>query len=109
MHHERATELLLAAADEDLGASPLTLAEVLVGPARHARLTEAQDLIGELDIVTVPLADDAPRALAALRASTGLRLPDCCVLLAAEARQAAVATFDDRLRAAASDLGLRVR
>ena len=41
-HHERATRLLLDAADESLGASLLTLAEVLVGPARVGKLDEAQ-------------------------------------------------------------------
>lgn len=109
VHHERATELLLAAAGEVLGASPLTLAEVLVGPARVGRLSSAQDVMSELDIITVPLADDAPGRLAALRVSTRLRLPDCCVLLAAESAAAEVATFDDRLAAAAAGLGLTVR
>ena len=109
VHHQRATELLLAAADDELGASPLTLAEVLFGPARHGRLAQAQNVVRELDIVTVRLAEDAPGALAALRASSRLRLPDCCVLLAARSTAAAIATFDDRLRAAAASLGLTVR
>ncbi len=37
-----------------------------------------------------------------LRTETGLCLPDCCVLLAAEQLKAAVATFDERLRRSAS-------
>jgi len=109
-HHARATQLLTDAADEPLGASPLTLAEVLVGPARTGKLDAARTAIRELEIASIALADDAPAGLAELRASTRLRLPDCCVLLAAgTAGGAEVATFDDRLAAAAVDLGLRVR
>jgi predicted nucleic acid-binding protein len=108
-HHERATQLLVDAADESLGASPLTLAEVLVGPARTGKLDAAQVAIRDLDIASIALTDDAPARLATLRASTRLRLPDCCVLLAAETAGAQVATFDDRLASSAADLGLTVR
>lgn len=105
-HHERATELLLAAVDEQLAASPLTLAEVLVGPARAGRMTAAQAAIDDLQIQAVPFDNDAPGRLATLRAQTKLRLPDCCVLLAADITRAAVATFDLRLADAATQLGL---
>jgi predicted nucleic acid-binding protein len=108
-HHARATELFTAAADEILGVSPMTLAEVLVGPTRTGTLPAAQNAISALDIISVPLADDAPGRLAALRVSTRLRLPDCCVLLAAQSARGALATFDDRLAAAAALLGLTVR
>jgi hypothetical protein len=40
----------------------------------------------ELDVTSARLLDDAPARLAALRAGTGLKLPDCCVLLAAKQR-----------------------
>lgn len=108
-HHDRATQLLLDAADESLGASPLTLAEVLVGPARVEKLDLAQSALRELDVATVPLDEDAPARLATLRASTRLRLPDCCVLLAAESAKAAIATFNDRLATSATDLGIALR
>jgi hypothetical protein len=50
-------------------------------------------------------ADAAPR-LASLRAETHLTLPNCCVLLAAQAAGAGlVLTFDDRLTREASRLG----
>jgi predicted nucleic acid-binding protein len=49
-----------------------------------------------------------PVRLALLRAETGLKLPDCCVLLAAEQSGAAVATFDDRLAGAVTRRGLRL-
>jgi predicted nucleic acid-binding protein len=104
-HHHRATTLLLDLADEPLAASPLTLAEVLVGPARSGQLDRASAALRQLDVIQVELDQDAPTRLAVLRAGTGLRLPDCCVLLAAEQVQGTVATFDERLAAAARERG----
>lgn len=104
-HHDRAQQLLLDAADEDLAASPVTLAEVLVAPARAGQLDRATAALGVLGVRSVPLDADAHVRLAALRAGTGLKLPDCCVLLAAEQRRATMATFDDRLAAAGRDHG----
>jgi predicted nucleic acid-binding protein len=104
--HSQAAERLLAAADRPLACSPITLAEVLVGPARLGRLDEARAAIATLAVAQVPLAPDAAFRLAALRARTSLKLPDCCVLLAAETVAAAsVLTFDDRLSREAERLG----
>lgn len=55
------------------------------------------------------VGEGAPARLAVLRAGTRLKLPDCCVLLAAEQSHGAVATFDDRLANAAGDRGCIVR
>lgn len=104
--HDRAVEALLDVAEQPLGSSPLTLAEVLVGPARHGRLDAARAAIAKLGVTALPPGDDAPARLARLRADSGLRLPDCCVLLAAEDADAhAVLTFDDGLARAARRLG----
>lgn len=108
-HHERGTQLLIGAIDESLAASPLTLAEVLVSPARNGTLAAAQHALDDLSIRTVPLEHDAPARLAMLRARSRLRLPDCCVLLAAETIHASVATFDQHLADAAAELGIAVR
>lgn len=108
-HHDRATALLVAAEREALAASPITLGEVLVGPARAGILDRATAAMDLLAISSVPLPADAPTRLALLRAGIGLKLPDCCVLLAAETSRAAVATFDDRLGTAATQLGFEVR
>lgn len=108
-HHDRATQLLASVADEEFRISPLTLAEVLVGPARTHQLRAAQAALRALDLSTIPLIEDAPVRLATLRATTRLRLPDCCVLLAAETSGGAVATFDNQLAAATAELGLSVR
>jgi predicted nucleic acid-binding protein len=108
-HHDRATSLLVDLADEPLAASPITIAEVLVGPVRAGRLDRATAALRQLEVATVDLGVDAPTRLAVLRAGTRLRLPDCCVLQAAEQAQAAIATFDDRLAAAARERGVDVR
>ena len=104
-HHERATELLIKTADEMLGASPLTIAEVLVGPARAGTIDAAQAALAALAVTTVPLTTEAPARLAVLRATSRLRLPDCCVLLAAETANADIATLDDKLARAATQIG----
>lgn len=109
-HHEAATRLLLDAVELELVASPITVAEVLVGPARTDRLSEAQGLLDALGVREVALGADAALRLALLRAQTGLKLPGCCVLLAAhDAPAQAVATFDERLATVARGIGLRVR
>ncbi len=108
-HHERASALLLGEADSAFGASPITLAEVLVGPARAGQLERATTALHQLDLITIPLGEDAPARLAGLRAGTGLKLPDCCVILAAEQVRGSVATFDDRLAAASRQRGFPVR
>lgn len=108
-HHDRATELLLGVAGEALGASPLSLAEVLVGPARAGRLDRAVSALDQLQVISVNLDHHAPTRLAGLRAGTSLKLPDCCVLLAAQQVHGVVATFDDALAAAARRSGLGVR
>jgi predicted DNA-binding protein (UPF0278 family) len=47
-----------------------------------------------------------PSRLAQLRADTGCKLPDCCVLLAAEECDGTVASFDVGLTSAAAAMNL---
>jgi predicted nucleic acid-binding protein len=97
VHHDAATAQLLDAADQQFGASSITLAEVLVAPARAGRLADAQAALRALGVTELTLRGDAAERLATLRAESELKLPDCCVLLAAEDTGATVLTFDDRL------------
>ena len=104
--HAQAVTVLLDAAEQPLAASPLTIAEVLVGPARQDRLDAAVAALGQLELQEIPFGADAAARLAVLRASTNLKLPDCCVLLAAQDGHAeAILTFDDRLGQEAERLG----
>ena len=107
-HHEAAETLLAGALDDALGANPLTLAEVLVVPARTGQLNTVLSILRDVDIQALPFPADTPVRLAGLRASTGLKMPDCCVLLSAEEAGARVATFDTRLARAAQALNLPV-
>jgi predicted nucleic acid-binding protein len=108
--HDTAVERLLEHAGQPLGCSPITLAEVLVGPARSGRLDAARQAIGELGVMEVAFPPDAAPRLATMRADTSLKLPDCCVLLAAqEAHANGVLTLDDRLGREAARLGFAAR
>ena len=86
--------------------STITLAEVLVDPTRSGTLRAAKTALSALGVEELPLPQGAAEQLAALRAETGLKLPDCCVLLAAEEAKGGVLTFDERLARAAAERGL---
>jgi predicted nucleic acid-binding protein len=107
-HHGAAETLLTRAIDDDLAANPLTLAEVLVVPAREGRMDLVLAALHDLEVEALSFPADTAVRLAQLRASSGLRMPDCCVLLAAEDAGARVASFDGRLAQAAQDRDLLV-
>jgi predicted nucleic acid-binding protein len=104
--HHKAEAMLAREIDDEFAANPLTLAEVLVGPARTGRLDAARSALRELEIAEQSFPADTAVRLARLRADTGLRMPDCCVLLAAQDTAARVAAFDERLIRGAEELGL---
>lgn len=106
-HHERAASLLAEHVDEQLAVNVLSLAEVFVGAVRRRRAMVVEDIVEDLAIRSVAIPADAALRLAELRASTGLPMPDCCVLLAAVDEDAAVATFDRRLATAVVRAGRR--
>jgi predicted nucleic acid-binding protein len=62
---------------------------------------DAVSILELLGIHTIPFPADASQRLARLRATTSLKMPDCCVLLAAEQVRGSLATFDGELRQAA--------
>jgi predicted nucleic acid-binding protein len=105
-HHERARRLLVDTGVESLGASTISLAETLVAPARAGRLAEANQALERLGVTELHVGRAGPSRLAQLRAETGCKLPDCCVLLAAQECDGTVASFDGGLTSAAADLNL---
>jgi predicted nucleic acid-binding protein len=87
---------------------PVTLAEVLVGPARLGDADGAHARLAALGFrVDLPDAGQ-PVRLAVLRVQTRLKLPDCCVLDVALVHQAQLATFDARLAEVARNRGVAV-
>lgn len=109
-HHAAAVAQFVDAARGRVGIAihPITLAEALVGAARAGDHPAHARRIGDLGVVTTELDVEAPLRLAHLRASTQLRLPDCCVLDVALQTGASLLSFDDRLRAAARILSVHV-
>ena len=108
-HHEAAVRLIAGVGRTTRSASVVSVAEMLVSYTAAGRLADGEETLRRLGIVEVPLASDAAPRLAALRVSTRLKLPDCCVLLAAQDAGAdTIATFDERLADAARAHGLRV-
>jgi predicted nucleic acid-binding protein len=105
-HHDAAQALLEAALEDEIGVNSLTLAEVLVVPARDGRLDQVRHALADIEVRELPFPPDTAEQLATLRVRTGLKMPDCCVLLAAETHTAAIASFDARLIAAAQQHNL---
>ena len=104
--HHKAESLLAREIDDEFATNPLTLAEVLVGPSRTGRLDAARSALQELEVAEQPFPADTAVRLARWRADTGLRMPDCCVLLTAQDAGARIAAFDERLIRGAEALGL---
>jgi predicted nucleic acid-binding protein len=101
-HHAAAEQLLTQAVDDDLAVNSLTLAEVLAPPVRDNRLDAVLSALHALEVQELNFPADTAIRLAQLRVTTGLKMPDCCVLLAAEEAAASVASFDERLGQAAA-------
>ncbi len=106
VHHTAATELLHNTAGQLWLVHPMTLAEVLVGGAKVGKGTEMLADLRSSGIALAPRDDEEALRLADLRVTTGLKLPDCCVLDAAQTNAAQLATFDNALSTAASGLGV---
>jgi predicted nucleic acid-binding protein len=108
VHHEESVALLRGAAGQELAASVITVAQVMVGPARARRAQVLDEALTALGVKRVALLADDAAPLATLRATTGLRMPDCCVLLTARSAGATLATVDHRLAETARGLGVVV-
>lgn len=105
-HHSASEALLTDSIDDDLAASTITLAEVLVAPARDGRIDEVRAALRDLEVQELRFPANCADTLALIRVETRLKMPDCCVILAAESAHARIASFDDRLVKAAEARGL---
>lgn len=107
-HHEGATGIIRDSSPGSMLVHSLTLAEVLVGAVRVGRGAALRDDISAAGIEVAPHDLDESLRLAELRATSGLRLPDCCVLDVALHHHGSVASFDDALAKAARQCGVAV-
>lgn len=103
-HHQHAAELLEEHASHGFQMHQLTLAEVLVGAVRTGRGSQLLNDLRSLGIVAHEPGASEPLILAELRVTTGLRVPDCCVLAVAQLENVPLATFDQQLGRAAQKL-----
>jgi predicted nucleic acid-binding protein len=84
----------------------MTMAEALLRGARDGRLDELARSYDVLGIGEPPRIAGEARALAQPRAATGMKLPDCCVLLVAHELGGRLATFDSALARIARSRGI---
>lgn len=108
VHHRRARSILLEHGGAGVVLHSLTMAEVLVGPARAGRQEDAHAAYVAAGVRSSPATDPAPTAVARVRATTALKMPDACVLATAEHAGAPLATFDTRLAREATGRGTAV-
>ncbi|MFE6649702.1 type II toxin-antitoxin system VapC family toxin [Nocardioides sp. NPDC057772] len=106
IHHVQALNVLSTM--ERYRIHTLTLAEVLVRPTRDGRAAEVIEKVEAVGIRELDRVPDEARRTADLRVATPLKMPDCCVLMAATAHAASLASFDERLRDVARSRGLHV-
>lgn len=102
-HHQAATEYLQAAGGEGFLIHSVNLAEVLVGGVKAGR---GDEMLADIEAAGVAVAErpaGEPLRLATLRATAGLKLPDCCALATAIATASTLATFDEALARAARE------
>jgi predicted nucleic acid-binding protein len=107
-HHPAATAILLAGTPGQMLVHTITLAEVLVGGVRVGQGAPMRDDLRSAGIVVAPHDDGEPLRLAELRATSGLKLPDCCILDVAIHHHASLATFDEALAVVARHHGVPV-
>lgn len=70
---------------------------MFVVPARENRLDDTSSVLDALEVQELPFGDDAAVRFAQVRVGTGLKMPDCCVLLTAETTGGRLTSFDERL------------
>lgn len=108
VHHAEATAIVLDHGRDGIVLHSLTMAEVLVGPARGGDQAVARQQLEAAGFRPSPTGDPAPEDLALVRATTALKMPDACVLATAEHLRADLATFDTRLAREAHARGVTV-
>lgn len=107
-HHEWALDLFVDYIEDKLVISSLTLAEVMVHPARNGHMDLMLRNISSLGIEVSQFDQAGSINLAYIRARTQLRMPDALVLHTAIEHNASLATLDAKLALTAQGESLNV-
>jgi len=106
-HHANAKAIM--ARTEPFAMSALTGTEVMVpNPHQAPHTTYWADLFAAFGIRVISLTEADMSALAALRAASGVRMPDAVVLHTALTCSASLATFDTALAKVAATRGVAI-
>ena len=105
-HHQASLDLLERHFVEGFGCSVLTIAEALVHPTRVDRQDAALASLTRIGVQLIPLDTSDAIALADVRSTYRLRMPDAVALLTAMQFGSDLATFDAGLAAAAERAGV---
>ncbi len=107
-HHNWALEMFRDTASFDLQMTALSQAEAMVHPARNGKLDKFQKMLSSLGLVVTSIDPSDASKLAALRATTTLKMPDACVLHQAMKVGGSIATTDNQLAQVAKSKGVGV-
>ena len=105
-HHEASLDLLERHFVDGFGCSVLTVAEALVHPSRVDRQDAALASLTRIGVQRIPLDASDAIALAEVRSTYRLRMPDAVALFTAMQFGWELATFDAGLAAAAQQAGV---
>ena len=107
-HHAATVDLLERRFADGFAASVLTVAEALVHPTRVERQDAALASLARIGVLVLPLAASDAAALARVRNSYRVRMPDAVALHTASSTGSELATFDEALIVAAERAGVTV-
>ncbi len=107
-HHDASVDLLERRFVDGFGSSVLTVAEALVHPTRAGRHDAAMTALLRIGVRVIALSASDAAALAHVRNTYRLRMPDAVALHTALSTGSDLATFDDVLVEAAGRAGVVV-
>ena len=107
-HHRWAVDFFIQSTGAELAVSALTMAEIMVHPAKKGTADQFAKRLAGLQMKVIPVDGEDSSALARLRAESRLRMPDAVVLHTALTLSQALATTDMDLAHQAEVRGLQV-
>jgi predicted nucleic acid-binding protein len=106
-HHGAAARFVEANSDEHFVANAVNLAESLVHAVEEAVLGDVFDAYELIGIMPLDVAGESAGAIARVRASTHLKMPDALAIHSCEREGAELVTTDETLARVAMGRGVR--